>query len=129
MASVDSAAMSPSAISRTRGGTEKQVKPVRLSVARQDVVREREKCIPLRAGRKRVERLLGALGKLHGLAVRIVDRRVRLERFQQLVPLLGDDAARGDDVADNLASRAAVFVLLQVDERQRHLAFAQVAGN
>ena len=65
-----------------------QVDGTRSPVAREHVVGQREQRVALRAGRKRVERLLGALGELDRAAVGVVDRRVLLEQPQQLVPLL-----------------------------------------
>ena len=45
------------------------------------------------------------------------------------MPLFGRRVARGDDVADDLRPGTVVRVRLQVDQRQRHFPFAQVAGD
>src|SRR5262249_15515675 len=52
-----------------------------------------------------------------------------LQRPLQLVPHLRRHRARRDHVADDLGSAAVVLVLLEVNERQRHLSFAQVAAD
>src|SRR4051795_1534865 len=87
-----------------------------LSIARQHVIRQGEECVALGTGRERVERLLRLLGKIDRAAIRIVDRGVFLEAAQQVVPLFGRGAARGDDVADDLRARAAVGVGLEMDQ-------------
>src|SRR5262245_27700822 len=51
------------------------------------------------------------------------------EAAPQLVPLLLRDRARLDDVADDARAGAVLFVALQMDERQRHFAFPQVAAD
>ena len=75
------------------------------------------------------ERLLRALGELDGAAVGVVDRAVLLEHAQQLAPTaLGVTVALA--MMSRTISRAAPSPLLQqMDERQRHLAFAQVAAD
>src|SRR4029077_8858775 len=120
-------AMSPSAISRVRGGTENAIMETLiatcelliyfaigisatsiLSVPRQHVVRQRQEGVALRAGRERVERLLRLLREVDGAAVGVVDRRVFLQAAQQFVPLLGRRVARGDDVADDPGPRPSL---------------------
>src|SRR5712691_2917655 len=129
-ASVRSVARSPSAISSVSGGRPNEIMSARrLPIARQNVIGQREERVALRAGRKRVERFLRALGEVDRAAVRVVDRRMFLETSEEIVPLLLGHAARRDDVAHDLPTGAAARVLLQVDERQRHLAFAQVAAD
>jgi hypothetical protein len=60
-----------------------------------------------------------------GLAARLGDRLRVGEHLLQLGPLLARDVAVADDPVDDLAGAAAA--LEQVDDRQRDLAFAQVA--
>src|SRR6185295_17104821 len=89
---------------------------------------QRQQRIALRAWREGVERLLGALGELDGSAEGVLDRPVFLEQAQEFVPLLIGRGARADDVADDLL--AELFTLLQkVDQRQRHLPFAEVGAH
>ena len=76
-----------------------------LAIAREDVVGKRQQRVALGARRKRVQRLLGAVGELLGAAERVVDRRVLLQAAQQLRPLLGRDGARRDDLADDARRR------------------------
>src|SRR6185369_10048446 len=48
------------------------------------------------------------------------------EHARDVAPLIFGDRPLGDDVADQPAGRVAA-ALQQVDDRQRHLAFAQIA--
>src|SRR6185295_13751489 len=79
-----------------------------LTIAREDVVGKRQERVAFRAGRKCVQRLLGAVGKFFGPAEGVVDRRVLLEAAQQLRPLVGRDGARRDDLADDARGDAVV---------------------
>ena len=98
-----------------------------LSIARDDVVRQRQEGVALGAAGTR-SAASGALGKLLGATEGIVDRPVFAEHLQQLVPLLLGDGPRGDDVADD-SRPAGVALAQQVDERKRHLAFTQVGAD
>src|SRR6476660_9366159 len=78
------------------------------AIAREDVVGKRQERVAFRAGRKRVQRLLGAIGKLFGPAEGVVDRRVLLQAAQQLRPLIGRNGSRRDDLADDARRNAVV---------------------
>src|SRR5262245_30879088 len=99
-----------------------------LSVARDDIIRQRQEGIALGARWEGAQRLAGALGELLGAAEGVVDRPMLVEHLQELVPLLLGHGPRRNDVPDNaLAGRLALPE--QVDERQRHLAFAQICAD
>src|SRR5436309_2777541 len=127
MASVACAAMSPSRISNVNSGRIKEV-TLALAIARQDVVGQREQRVALGAWRKRVERRLGDLGELRRAPIRVVDRPVMFKDAQQLAPRAGLHGAVADDLTDDACARF-VALLQQVNQRQRHLAFAQIATN
>src|SRR5580765_1775553 len=99
------------------------------AIAGEDVVRQRQQGIAFRARWKRVEWFLGAFGVFDRAAVRVVNRRVLLQAAKKVGPLLGRDGARRDDVADDTSGFAVLLLPEQVDQRQRHLALAQVAAN
>src|SRR5262245_11013440 len=101
----------------------------RLPVARQHVIGQGEERVALGASRKRVEVRLGAIGELDGPAVGVIDRRVLAQAAAQVVPLLLRDGTRVDDLADDPCAFAALVLALQMDQRQRDLALAQVAAN
>src|SRR3989442_10781729 len=98
MASVACAAMSQSSIFNVNRGRMKEVTRA-LTVARQDIVGQREQRVALRAWRKRVERRLGDLGELRRAPIRVVDRPVMFEDAQQLAPRTGLYGAVADDLA------------------------------
>ena len=52
-----------------------------------------------------------------------------LQAAQELAPLIVGDVARCDDVAHDSGSVAVVRLRQHMDERQRHLAFAQIAAD
>src|SRR4029450_13902887 len=125
-ASTSWAAMSPSAISRVKLGSWNAI--TRSTIAREHVIRQGEQGVALRAGRERVEVLLGAIGELGRTAVGVIDRRVLAQPAEQLRPLLVGDGARRDHVADDPRGDAVLFRPLPGDEGQGHLAFTQVAA-
>src|SRR4029453_1938595 len=86
MASVASAAMSPSVISNLSGG---RLNANKLAVARENIVGQREKCVAFRARRKHVEWFLRAFGELGRATVRIVERSMFLEGVQKFLQLPG----------------------------------------
>src|SRR5712691_11192501 len=94
MAVVCWAEMSPSAISMVRGAAEKEsiyywrgrrrVTSAALAIAREDVVRQREQGVALRARRKRIQRLLGDFGEFRCAAIRVLDRSVRFKAHRSI---------------------------------------------
>src|SRR5437867_12361657 len=96
--------MSPSRISNVNRGRIKEITQA-LTIARQDVIGQREQRVALGAWRKRVERRLGDLGELRRAPIRVVDRAVMLEDPQQLAPRAGLHGAVADDLADDARAR------------------------
>ena len=70
----------------------------------------------LGAGRKRVQRPLGALGVLDRSPVGVVDRGVRLEAGEQMRPLFVGDRTRRDDVLDDGRFGAVVRVAEEMNK-------------
>src|SRR5262245_8580560 len=73
--------------------------------------------------------LLRAIGEFFGAPVSIVDAGVLAERPAQVVPLLGRYGARCDDIADDARAETVAVLPLQVDERERHFAFPEIASD